>query len=135
MSDRDPSRERTELDAGAKLFFASCPDPEYERCLAREVVDGVHYLYFEDVQTIGALRLGIPSPMSYPQLVLVVGADGMPERMIRLECSLFGTQMLGVLERDGRHLNFGPRSRSAATAFMKEAIALDQRLRAQQPNS
>ncbi len=115
-------------DTGTRLFFADCPDPEREHCRAHAEVDGVRYLYFEDVETIAALRLGIAPVMRYLQVVLVLGPDGLPKRLIRLERSLFGTQMLCVLERDGRHLNFGPAERVDAETFLARATALDREL-------
>ncbi len=126
--DDTPDRPDFDPDPGARLFFADCPDPEHDRCLARADVDGVLYLYFEDVQTMAVLRLGIPRVMRYLQVVLVFGPDGLPRRMIRLERSLFGTQMLCVLERDGRHLNFGPAERTDPAAFLARAVALDHEL-------
>ncbi len=129
MSSHHRFTGETGPDIGARLFFASCPDPERERCRAQAEVDGVRYLYFEDVQTIGTLRLGIPPVMRFLQVVLVVGPDGLPKRMVRLEhFTLFGTQCLCVLERDGQHLNFGPAERSGAEEFLARAIALDREL-------
>lgn len=134
MSHDDDSPDRPgfdpdpDPDAGTRLFFADCPDPQREPCLAQAHVDGVLYLYFEDVQTTATLRLGIPQVMRYLQVVLVLGADGMPRRMIRLERSIFGTQCLCVLERDGRHLNFGPAERTDAETFLTRAVELDRAL-------
>lgn len=128
--DASPDRPDSDRDAEDSLFFADCPDPEHDRCLARAEVDGVLYLYFEDVQTMAELRLGIPPVMRYLQVVLVVGPDGLPGRMVRLEyCTLFGTQMLCVLERDGRHLNFGPAERTDPESFLARAIELDRTLK------
>lgn len=129
MSHDDAGPDRPDPDAGAELFFADCPDPQHERCLAQTEVEGTRYLYFEDVRTMAALRLGIPPVMRYLQVVLVFGADGLPRRMTRLERSVFGTQMLCVLERDGRHLNFGPAERTDAQTFLARAIELDRRLK------
>ncbi|MCS6780642.1 MAG: hypothetical protein NZ555_13185, partial [Geminicoccaceae bacterium] len=98
-----------DADAGNEFFFAQCPDPEHEHYIDRMEADGSIYLDFEDVQTIATLRHGHHWTMRFPQVVLVCGPDGRPARMIRLEYStLFGTQMLCVLEQNGQHLNLGP---------------------------
>lgn len=129
MSSHHRFTSEIDPDSGARLFFADCPDPERERCRAHAEVDGTRYLYFEDVRTIAALRLGITPVMRYLQVVLVVGPDGLPKRMVRLEhCTLFGTRCLCVLERDGRHLNFGPAERTDAETFLARAIELDRTL-------
>lgn len=125
-------QERHEREA---FFFAQCPDPEQEACLAHCEVGEQLLLYFEDVQTMATLRYGQQWTMRFPQVALVLGPDGLPSRMIRLEYStLFGTQMLCVLERDGTHRNLGPAERTDAERFLLRAVEVLRELDGARPN-
>lgn len=78
-------------------------------------------LYFEDVQTIATLRAGYAWPVRFPQVVVVLDAEGVPERMVRIEEDESGAQRLCLVTRDGTHVSFGPIERTDAAAFLATA--------------
>ncbi|MCL6608010.1 MAG: hypothetical protein K6T74_07955 [Geminicoccaceae bacterium] len=128
MDDQDGRGEPGDLgrDRAEAVLFAQCPDPEREPCLAGCEVDGTSFLCFEEVRTIATLRLGRSWGMRFPQLVLVVGPDGLLRRLIRLEGAEGSVgPRLAVLDRAGGRLDLGPAEPSEAARFLAGAVELD----------
>lgn len=120
----NPTRNADAAAEAEDYFFAQCPDPRAEPVLASGELDGVVLLYFEDVQTIATLRAGHRWGVRFPQVVVVLDAEGVPERMVRIEEDETGERTLCLVGRDGTHVSFGPLGPTDAPRFLAVAAEI-----------